>query len=604
MKRCLGLWFFGGLLCLPLVRAADDKQETPKKVTAVANFSLRDTRGKPVALADFRDKKAVAVVFIGVECPLVNLYVPRLLELHADFAEKGVQFLAINSNGYDSAQAVAEHAAKNKFPFPVLIDENQKVADLFQAQRTPEAFVLNPNGAILYHGRIDDQFGVGYQKLKPTRHDLADALTAVLDGKPVAQPTTEVFGCIIGREQRVVERAAGFNANPTITYAKHIAPVLQKHCQDCHRPGQIGPMSLLTYEKARAWSDTIREVVSDGRMPPWHADPRYGKFLNDRTLPKEAKQTLLAWIDQGCPKGDAGDMPPPRKFPDADGWLIGKPDIVFTMPEEFTVPAKNPWYGGLPYQFIEVPTNFTEDKWVQALECRAGNRAVVHHIIIYALKPGESFLGLMRSPDSLGNGLVTATIPGNLPEQVYAPGRGKRIPKGSRLLFQIHYTPNGTEQKDRSSVGFIFCKEPPKHEVRTRAILDMKFAIPPGDPNYEIKASKPFERDVMVLGYLPHMHLRGKDFTFEAAYPDGKKEILLSVPHYDFLWQNSYHLEHEIRLPAGSRINCTAHFDNSPNNKSNPDPTKTVHFGEMTWQEMMIGWLDYYYVDEPARTAN
>ncbi len=552
----------------------------------IDNFTLKDAAGKPVALADFKDRKAVVVVFVGTECPLNNLYVPRLIELHKEYAGKGVQFLAVNSNVQDTPQKVAEHARKHGIPFPVLKDPANRVADQFGAKRTPEAFLLDAKGVIRYRGRIDDQYGIGFQRPKAARRDLAEALDAVLAGKPVTQPATTAPGCIIARVGRPKEGAK-------VTFSKHVAPILQKNCQECHRPGQIGPMSLLAYDDAAAWAEMIREVVSEGRMPPWHADPRHGKFANDRRLPRADRDTLLAWIDQGCAKGDDRDLPPPRPF--AEGWRIGKPDVVFEMPNESSIPAKTP-RGGVPYRYFVVPTNFKEDRWVRAAEARPGNRAVVHHIIVYAGKPEA--LGKRRgNADGIGAGFLVGYAPGDMP-LVLEPGQAKKLPQGSVLVFQMHYTPNGTPQKDRSSVGLIFAKEPPKHEVRTRSIAQDRFEIPPGDANYKVTSTTTFQQDALLLSLLPHMHLRGKSFRYEAVYPDGKTEVLLSVPRYDFGWQSNYRLAKPVQLPAGTKINCTAYFDNSEGNPNNPNPREAVRWGDQTWQEMMIGFVDYAYVEK------
>jgi peroxiredoxin len=556
----------------------------------IPNFTLPDQSGKPVSLADFKDKKAIAVVFIGTECPLVNLYVQRLKELHEEFAKESVAFVAINSNTQDSAEAVAAHAKKHQLPFPVLRDTDQKAADAFKAERTPEAFVIDSTGKVCYRGRIDDQFGIGFQKPQHTRRDLAEALKEVLAGKPVSIAKTEVQGCFIGREKKEV--AAG-----GITYTNQVARILQGRCQECHRPGQIGPFSLMTYKQAKAWSDTIREVVSEGRMPPWHADPKHGKFLNDKSLSKQERETLLAWIDQGCAKGDDKDLPPPRQFRGQDGWSIGKPDIIVTMDQEVKVPAKAP-RGGVPYKFIFVPTNFEQDVWVKAAEAKPGSPGVVHHIIVYVIEPGKNF---DMKEDLIGTGLLVGEAPGDLP-YVARPGMAKRIPKGSQLMFQMHYTPNGIEQTDRSSCGIILAKEPPEHVIRTRSVLNRRFAIPPGEASHEVVSTSTFTKDAMLLGFMPHMHLRGKDFEYKLLYPDGKEEIVLRVPRYDFGWQTNYYPVEPIKMPAGTRMICTAHFDNSPANLNNPDPNRTVYWGDQTWQEMMIGWIDYYYVDEKPAT--
>jgi peroxiredoxin len=554
----------------------------------IAEFTLPDTAGKPWSLHATADRKATVVVFLGTECPINNASLPRLAELYKEYEPRGVAFVAINANVQDTPPRVAEHARKHAIPFPVLKDAGNVVADRFGARRTPEAFVLNAAATVCYQGRIDDQLGIGFKRPQPLRRDLAEALEEVLAGRPVSVHETEAAGCLIGRAPKPAGEAK-------VTFSRDVARILQKNCQECHRPGQIGPMALLTYDDAAAWSDMIREVVREQRMPPWHADPKHGKFSNDRRLSPADRATLLAWIDQGCAKGEDKELPPAREF--AQGWTIGKPDVVFSMPKEFTVPAKMP-PRGVPYQMFRVQTDFPEDRWVQAAEARPGNHAVVHHIIVFVVDPAK---GRQRgSPDDIGEGFLAAYAPGDMPA-VFSPGVAKKVPKGALLVFQMHYTPNGVEQTDRSSVGLIFAKEPPRHEARTRSIAQRFFSIPPGAANHQVLSQSAFKRDVLLLSLLPHMHLRGKDFEYQVVYPDGKREVLLSVPRYDFNWQSNYRLETPLRLPAGSRIECTAHFDNSANNPNNPDPAKRVHWGEQTWEEMMIGFVDYVYLEDRAQ---
>jgi peroxiredoxin/mono/diheme cytochrome c family protein len=584
--RSLVLWTIV-LSVLAFAASSSFRADSPPPTKKVGDFTLKDTADKAVSFSDFKAKKAIVVIFIGTECPINNAFMPRLAALHKEYADKGVQFLAINANSQDTPARIAAHAKEHGIPFPVLKDTGNVVADQFGAKRTPEAFVLSPEGKVLYQGRIDDQFGVNFKRAAPTRRDLAEALDEVLAGKSVSKPTTEVAGCLIARA--VTPKAEG-----TITYARHVAPILQKNCQECHRPGQVGPMALLTYDDARAWSDTIKEVITEGRMPPWHADPRFGHFSNDRSLSKADRATLLGWIEQGCPQGNPKDAPPPREF--AQGWVIGKPDVVFTMQEAFTVPAKVE--GGIRYQHFIVPTKFTEDMWVQAAEAKPGNRAVVHHIIVFVMPPGMRRERLHE--DSIGNGFLVGYAPGDMPA-VFPAGTAKKIPKGAMLVFQMHYTPNGVEQDDRSSVGLIFTKEPPQREARTRSIDQRRFLIPPGDSNYEVKSATTFTKDAELLSLMPHMHLRGKDFEYQVVYPDGKRETLLRVPRYDFNWQSNYRLEKPLPLPAGTRIECTAHFDNSKDNPNNPDPKAAVRWGEQTWEEMMIGFVDYTYTGEEKK---
>jgi hypothetical protein len=322
-------------------------------------------------------------------------------------------------------------------------------------------------------------------------------------------------------------------------------------------------------------------------MPPWHADPRFGRFKNDRSLSARERATLLAWVDQGTPLGDPKAIPAPRSFP--EGWTIGTPDIVVEIPEPYTVPAQ----GTVEYVHIRVPTRFKEDVWVQAAEARPGNRAVVHHIIVYV--DDHNFLaaaGGRPGPGRRSDAHLCGYAPGDMPS-VYPDGSAKKIAAGSDLVFQIHYTPNGKIGTDRSKVGLIFSKTPVRHRAYTHGIAQPRFEIPPGADAHAVASSWTFDKDAHLLSFMPHMHLRGKDFRYEATYPDGRKEVLLSVPAYDFGWQTYYTLGEPKAMPKGTKIDCLAHFDNSPNNPYNPDPTKPVRWGEQTWEEMMIGYIDY-----------
>ena len=582
------LSFFGSLLVL----AARPLQSEPAKSAdgriKAAPFTLKDPRDdKVVSLADLKDRKAIVVVFLGTECPVSNAFLPVLAAMHKDYSTRGVAILGVNSNRQDTPERVAAHARKNALPFPVLKDVHNTVADQLGARRTPEAIVLGPDGAILYQGRIDDQFGIGYSRAgKPMRRDLIAALDEVLAGKAVSVAKTDTAGCLIGRVSKPKTEGA-------VTYTKQISRIVQQHCQDCHRPGQVGPMPLLTYDDAVAWADTIREVVAEQRMPPWHADPRFGKFSNDRSLPAADRDALLAWIDGGTPRGDDKDQPPPRPF--VEGWQLGKPDQVFTMPKPFEVPTEVP-PGGVSYQYFSVPTNFTEDRWVERAEVKPGAAAVIHHVLIFIVPKGEPFR--QDGPGSVLCGMAPGDMPMNL-----QPGFAKKIPAGALLVFQMHYTPNGKTHIDQTSVGLIFAKDPPKHRVLAKPINPNTFItrqdkIPAGAEHYKIETEYTFTENAHLLTFMPHMHLRGKDFLYEATYPDGKTTTLLFVPRYQFGWQTLYRCAAPIPMPKGTKLHLVAHFDNSAKNPNNPDAKKDVFWGDQTWEEMMIGWIDYYLDEE------
>ena len=574
--------------------------------TQITDFTLPRANGGPSwsLVTETQNARAVVVLFLGTECPVNNAYVPVLTALHKKYDPKGVVFVAVNSNQQDDAAAVAQHARSFGIPFPVLKDDGAAVADRFRAERVPEAFVLDGSLTVRYRGRIDDQFGQGVTHPKATRDDLAEAINDVLAGKAVAQPVTAVRGCPISRPARPKAAPNG----QTVTYCKHVARILQDHCQTCHRPGEIAPFKLMTYSDASVWSEAIREAVTEQRMPPWHADPSHGRFANDRRPSDADRRTLLAWIDQGCAEGDVADLPPPRHY--TPGWGIGPPDEIITVNKEISVLAQAP-RGGVPYKYVLAGKPFAEDRWVKAAEVRPGNRGLVHHINVYILRPGRKKLPEGDKLDErLGKELFedpSADKLGDIPElasytpgdQLFElrPGMAKRIPKGSQLVFEMHFVPNGKAQTDRSSIGLIYAKQPPRHEVFGGLAVNWAFLIPPGAANYSVTAISRFDQDSVLLSLSPHMHLRGKSFEFCLVLPDGKRETLLSVPKYDFNWQTNYILAEPRRVPKGSKLECIAHFDNSSANPNNPNPRSFVIWGDQTWDEMMLGYFDYYHAD-------
>lgn len=334
-------------------------------------------------------------------------------------------------------------------------------------------------------------------------------------------------------------------------------------------------MPLLTYAQTRPWAKAIRSAVLNGKMPPWHADPHVGKFLNDPSLAAREKDTLIAWIDAGAPEGKACDAPPPRKF--TEGWQISKPDAVFEMPVEFSVPAN----GTLDYQYFPVATNFTEDKWIEAVEVRPGDRSVVHHAIVVTGAPEDYF-----SQDFLA-GYAPGTVP-----QVWKPGQARLVKAGTHLIFQMHYTTNGKPTKDRTRIGIVFAKKPATEQIVAMQAAAHRLAIPAGDPHYRSIGIAMIEEPSYLVGIRAHMHLRGKAFTFRAVYPNGATEVLLDIPRYDFNWQPYYYLESPKLLPKGTRVEAIGVFDNSANNPANPNPSATVFWGPQSWDEMLIGWFD------------
>ncbi len=548
---------------------------------AMPDFELADFRGRQWAHSEFQEQKTLVVVFFGLECPLMKLYAPRLVEIQEQFATAGVQFIGINSNRQDSLTEINHFARVSKIEFPLLKDPGNRVADLFGATRTPEIFIFDQDRRLQYRGRIDDQYTYGRQKPKVEKEYLVDALKQLSSGKTPEPQETETHGCLIGR---VFIR----QKSDEINYAQHISRILQKRCVSCHRPGEIAPFALTEYDEVAGWAEMMREVVNESRMPPWHADPNHGEFKNDTSLTAEEKRQLNLWVENGAPLGDPADLPEPRQF--VEGWQIGEPDVVIAMSKTpFRVPAT----GTVPYEYFEVDPGFKEDKWVSQAEIRIGNRAVVHHVIV-AISDDGRFHG------SVDSEWITACAPGS-PPLMLPKGYAKLIPAGSKLLFQMHYTPNGIRANDISRVGFKFIDEKEVIKtVGTQEVLNDHFRIPAGAVNHPVKATHKFRKDSLVLSLFPHMHLRGKSFRYSVKYPgpDGKTEILLDVPNYDFNWQNGYLFKEPKFIPAGTVMTCVAHYDNSENNIANPNPNKAVRWGNQTWEEMMIGYFDMALADE------
>lgn len=546
--------------------------------TPVDSFVLQDYRGKEHQLSDYYQAEVVVIAFLGTECPLVKLYGPRLAAFANQFEPGEVAVIGINSNSHDSVTEIAAYARRHGIEFPILKDSGNKVADQLGAERTPEVFVLDGNRIVRYHGRIDDQYGVGYVKDEPVREDLKEAVRELLEGKPVSVASTKPVGCRIGRMKEA-------DPNADVTYSNTIAHILQKRCVECHREGEIAPFALRDYDEVAGWAEMIQEVVHENRMPPWHADPEIGNFRNDRHLSDDEKSLIDRWVAAGAPEGDPADLPDPVEF--VTGWQLPRePDFVMDIMEEpFVVPAE----GEVKYQYFSIDPGFEEDKWVKAVEIQPGNRAVVHHILMFVLPKGserEAFPGGATGYDG-------AYVPG-LRTIPYPEGMAKRFPANSTLVFQVHYTPVGTDQEDISRVGLLFTDEDEvEYEVRSISAVNTELDIPPHDDNYRSEASsRRMRQDAKLIEMMAHMHLRGKAFRYEAVYPNGTRETLLDIPQYDFNWQTAYRLIEPLDLPKGTRIHCVAYFDNSEKNLANPNPNDTVRWGTQTWEEMLIGYFD------------
>ena len=393
-----------------------------------------------------------------------------------------------------------------------------------------------------------------------------------------------------------------------VTFNKGVLPILQKNCQACHRPGEIGPSSFLTYQSTRPWAKAIKQAVLTKKMPPWFADPRYGHFANDRRLSEADISKLVAWVDAGAPEGDAHDKPAPIVW--RDGWNI-KPDVVFEMPKPYNVPPK----GAIAYTYFVIPTHFAKDTWIIDAEVRPGNRTVVHHASVHVrppgsqwmkdAKPGEPYVPPKRADGSdalpapvdpsvnVSNEWLLGYVPGIQPQNYFDLDHkaAKLIPAGADLVFEMHYTANGKPEQDQTKVGFVLAKQPPQYRLLTLPVADASFAIPPGNADYPGHATATFDQPVQLIYSQPHMHLRGKDMDIRLTYPTGETQTLVSVPHYDFNWQTIYFEAKPLEIPKGTRVDLYAHWDNSVNNRMNPDPAATVRWGDQSWDEMIFAWI-------------
>ncbi len=548
-----------------------------REVQQVPPFQLSDSSGKLIEIKPGQtakgERQITVVCFLGTECPLARHYGPRLNSLAKELAGRNVRFIGINSNSQDSGKDVAEFAKEHGITFPLLKDPANKVADQFGAQRMAEVFVVDQDLKIRYRGRVDDQYQPGITRSQPTRQDLRIAIEELLAGKPVSAAHTAVTGCLIGR----IKTPA---TNSPVTFTKQVSRVLNQHCVECHRPGEIGPFSLTDFDEITGWGDTILETIDSGRMPPWNANPKHGSFRNARTMPEADKQVLRDWIHAGMPYGQTADLPPPQTF--ASDWQLPRsPDLVLKMREK---PFHVPPTGTVEYQYFVVDPHFETDQWVSASQVVPGNRPTVHHCIVFVRPPDGS--------DVTGVGYLSGYVPGQRSFS-FPPGYARRIPAGSKFVFQMHYTPNGVAQEDLTKVGMTFVPEAEvTHEVVTLLGIDQEFEIPPHVADFAVNSKLGwFPKQAELLAIVPHMHVRGKAFQ-AVSQAGGKSEVLLDVPRYDFNWQHVYELSQPLKLSSLDELRFTARFDNSKQNPFNPDPTQTVTWGDQTWEEMVVAFFE------------
>ncbi len=566
-------------LCIAAVLCGTGALAKVEIGASVGKIEFQDIRYVTRTLKDLGDAKAYVLVFSSTTCPVALRYIPKINELSRAYADKGVKFAVVNASPDDTIQQMAYHALEYKIEVPVVKDLDGGVVMAVGATRTPEAVVIDANGKLVYRGRIDDQIRVTGNRQKVGSDDLKIALDAVLEGKPVPTAETPVEGC------EITFADTPKPAEP-VTFAKDVAPILQKNCMPCHRDGEATPFALATYEQASAKSDVIGRVVSEGRMPPWFAHPDFGTWENARALTAGEKRTIAQWIDGGKPTGDLSAMPAPPAF-STSKWIIGEPDLVLTEKETYQLPAS----GVIDYVYVTLPYQFPEDTWVQGIQIQPSNPRVVHHAnVVYTIPPAG------YKEDS---NFLTGRVPGGRPA-ILSNGVAFLIPKGAVLSVQVHYVTTGKPETNAMTVAMRYAKEPVMKQARHKVLSGRGFTIPAGDSAAPVVASKTIEKDSTAVALFVHMHLRGKNTTFFAHYPDGNTETLLVIPNYSFDWQMPYLYGADTPkiLPAGTTIECASQFDNSAFNPFNPDPKKTVEYGPQTFDEMMDGYIFYVLNDE------
>ena len=539
--------------------------------TSFGNLKLTSLNGQAI---DLKKPEGILVfAFLGNECPVARSYAQRLEATAKQYADRGVRIIGINSNPHDSEEELRQFVKDLSLSFLFVKDTDQSIAKCFGATRTAEVVVLDANQTIVYRGRIDDQFSPGIKRAAPSRLDLQNAIDELIAGKPITVSATAPVGCLITFQRQSATKS-------DITFCKTIAPILYQNCLECHRTGEIGPFDISKYDEVVGWADMLVEVIEQKRMPPWHANPNHGSFKNSRQMQPGSLETIKEWIAAGMQYGNSDDLPTKPTF--LDGWRLPKtPDQIVFMRER---PYRVPPTGAVDYQYFVVDPGIREDKWITAAQVIPGSAAVVHHAIVFVRPPdGEKFTGI---------GWLTAYVPGQLATE-FPPGFARHVPAGSKLVFQMHYTPNGEEQFDLTKIGMNFIDEASvTHEVFTLAGIDQEFEIPPNTVNHSVVATVPWlPKDGILLAAMPHMHLRGKSFQVRTSQGESES-IVLDVPHYDFNWQHTYEWSEPIPLGDIDRLSFTAAFDNSVHNPSNPNPNDFVMWGDQTWEEMAVAFFE------------
>ncbi|MFT4615111.1 MAG: peroxiredoxin [Bacteroidia bacterium] len=580
------------IICLILALAYTGTVNATAQSTKISDFALLDHQGKQHLLSWYGDQKAVVVFIQGNGCPIARNSIPTLKALRDDYADQGVTFFMLNPQPQDNRESIAKEAREFDIDFPILVDETQLIAENLGVDRTSEIFIINPAAReVVFRGPIDDRLGYEAQKPEAKNHYLRDALDAHLAGTPIAANTPEAPGCLISFPARDA------HAKKAPSYTTDVAPILIDKCVDCHNDGGVGPWSMSEHAMVQGWSRMMKEVLLTRRMPPGQIDPHVGKEIDDVVeMHVSELQTLVHWIDAGAPLDDGKDPLPELVFSDAK-FTLGEPDIILKIPPQ-SIPAT----GILDYRYVPVTLNLDRDIWVKAVEYAPGDRKVLHHIITYLSSPADRSVSGRQDGAAQGES-IGGFAPGRQPD-IFRDNSGRLVRAGSNLLLQMHYTTSGKASVDASEIGIFIYDKPPQHIMSGGTAGQRRFLIPPHAKEHQLIGEQEIERDAYLYGLMPHMHYRGKYMNYSVEYPDGKSEMLLSVPKYDFNWQFNYQLKEPLFLPAGSKIIARGAMDNSDRNPSNPNPEMPVRFGLQTMHEMFFGFTTYRYIgDTPEQIA-
>ncbi len=596
-------WMKRGAADAPPLVENKSLQEQPKILKGtehgvgrrLTDFVMVDTSGKEHRLSTLTSSsKAIVIAMFGATCPISGKLGPELARLEKEYTARGVAFLFVTPVAGETPTDIAKFVSTHGLSSPIINDEKSALASQLNATTTTEVFVVDAARTLVYRGAVNDQYGLGYAKDKPSKNYLREALSAVLSGQSPTVAATTAPGCALDSPKTT--------AAPTpspLTYHNEISRILQGHCTECHRADGLAPFSLETYADVLKHAGMMKKQITRGAMPPWFAarseDEKESLWANDCSLTTKDKSDLLAWLDSDRLQGNAKDAPIARTWPAE--WSIGKPDMIVQLPRPVSIQAE----GTMPYQVITAETTLTEGKWVQGYEIIPTDRAVVHHVIVSLRKKGEKTKRADNEEEG-SSGYWAAYVPGNS-KQIYPPGFAKKLPAGGVFSFQIHYTPNGKATQDQLRMGIIFAAQTPQYQVVTTGVPKHRLNIPPGEANHSEVLSQTVPFDMNIMAFMAHMHVRGKAFKYEVERADGSYETLLDLPHYDFNWQLRYDLAQPRILRRGSTLRISAIFDNSAGNAANPDPTKTVRWGPQTTDEMMIGYIEHFMPVSPSQQA-